>query len=92
MIRPATASVSCGAISFMFGELVGHRRRQLLADGPLGYPGADPVGQRQLAAEVVRLLGADPEVGAYRRDPVLLAEPGAGQPAVARTGFADRQR
>ena len=63
-------------------ELVGHRRRQLLADGPLGYPGADPVGQRELAAEVVGLLGADPQVGAHRRDPVLVVQPGAGQPAV----------
>ena len=40
------------------GELVGHRHRDLLAGRPFGDAGADRLGQRQLAAEVVRALGA----------------------------------
>ena len=83
MIRFATASVSCGRDRVHVGEAVGHRDRQLLAGGPLGDAGADLVGERQLAAEVVRALGADPEVGADGGDPVVLAQAGAGLPAVA---------
>ena len=64
------------------GELVGHRRRQLVGDWALGHAGADPVGQGELAAEVVGFLGADPQVGAHRGDSVLVAQPGARQPAV----------
>ena len=65
------------------GELVCHRDRQLLAGGALGDAGSDLLGQRQLPSQVVRLAGADPEVGAHGGDAVLLAEAGAGLPAVA---------
>ena len=65
------------------GEPVGHRHRDLLAGRALGDAGADRVGERELAAEVVGALGRDAEVGADRGDPVGLGQPGAGLPAVA---------
>ena len=65
-------------------ELVGDRRRQLLAGGALGDAGADLLGQGQLSAQVVRLAGADPEVGADGGEAVLVAQAGAGLPAVAK--------
>ena len=65
------------------GEAVGHRHRDLLAGRALGDAGADRVGERELAAEVVGALGRDAEVGADRGDPVGLRQPGAGLPAVA---------
>ena len=54
------------------GEAVGHRDRDLLAGRALGDAGADRVGERELAAEVVRALGRDAEVGADGGDPVGL--------------------
>ena len=83
VIRFATASVSWGANLVHLGEPVGHRDGQLLASGALGDAGADLVGERELAAEVVCALGADPEVGEDSGDPVLVAHAGAGRPAVA---------
>ena len=65
------------------GELVGHRDRQLVAGGALGDAGSDLLGQRELPLQVVRLAGADPEVGAHGGDALLLAEPRARLPAVA---------
>ena len=50
--------------------------------GPFGDAGADRLGQRELAAQVVGLDGADAEVGADGGDPVALAQAGAGGPAV----------
>ena len=65
-------------------ELVGDRRRQLLAGGALGDPGADLLGQRQLPAQVLCLAGADSEVGADGGEAVLVVQAGAGLPAVAK--------
>ena len=65
------------------GEPVGHRHRDLLAGRAFGDAGADRLGERELAAEVVRALGRDAEVGADGGDPVGLRQPGAGLPAVA---------
>jgi hypothetical protein len=64
------------------GELVGHRHRDLLAGWPFGDAAADRLGQAELAAEVVRPLRGDAEVGADGSDPVLLAQASAGPPAV----------
>ena len=50
--------------------------------GPLGDAFADRLGEGELAAEVVRALGGDAEVGADGGDPVVLAQAGAGLPAV----------
>ena len=72
VIRFATASVSCGRDLVHVGEAVGHRDRDLLAGRALGDAGADRVGERELAAEVVRALGRDPEVGADGGDSVGL--------------------
>jgi hypothetical protein len=69
------------------GELVCHRDRQLVAGGTLGDEGADLLGQGQLTLQVVRLAGADSEVGADGGDAVLLAEAGAGLPAVGELGL-----
>ena len=63
------------------GEAVGHRHRDLLASRALGDTGANRIGERELAAEVVRALGRDPEVGAHRDDPIRLPQPGARVPA-----------
>ena len=49
---------------------------------PFGDAGADRLGQRQLAAEVVRALGRDAEVVADRGDPVGVEQSGARLPAV----------
>ena len=65
------------------GELVGHRDRELPGGGPLGDAFADLVGERELAAQVVRLARGDAEVGADGGDPVVLAQAGARGPAVA---------
>ena len=54
------------------GEPVGHRHRDLLAGRALGDTGADRIGERELAAQVVGALGRDAEVGADRGDPVGL--------------------
>ena len=54
------------------GEPVGHRHRDLLAGRALGDAGADRIGERELAAQVVGALGRDPEVGADGGDPVGL--------------------
>ena len=64
------------------GKLVGHRDRDLLARGSFGDTGADLLWQGELAAQVVRPLGGDAEVGADGDDPVGLAQPGASLPAV----------
>ena len=64
------------------GELVGHRDRDLLAARSFGDAGADRLGEGELAAEVVRPLRGDAEVGADGGDPVGLAQAGAGLPAV----------
>ena len=45
------------------GELVGHCRRQLVGDWPLGHALADPVGQGELAAEVVGFFGDSSSFG-----------------------------
>jgi hypothetical protein len=55
------------------GEAVGHRDRQLGAGGALGDPLADLLGEGELAEQVVRLAGADPDVGADGGDPVVVA-------------------
>jgi hypothetical protein len=60
------------------GESVGHRHRELLAGRALGDTGADRIGERELAAEVVGALGRDAEVGADHGDSV-----GSGSPARA---------
>ena len=64
------------------GQLVGHRHRDLLAARPLGDAPANLLGERELAEEVVRPFGRDPQVRADRGDPVGVREPGAGLPAV----------
>ena len=69
------------------GEAVGERGRQLVPGGAFGHPGADGFGQRQLAAQVVRLLGRDAWVGADGRDPVRFGKSGARLPAVAELGL-----
>jgi len=83
LIRFATAWVSWGGGVVHVGEPVGEGDRQLLAGGALGDAGADLIGEGQLPAQVVRPSGADPEVGADRGDAVVLAQSGAGLPAVA---------
>ena len=65
------------------GEAVGHRHRDLLAGRALSDTGADRIGERELAAEVVRALGRDAEVGTDGGDPVGLRQAGARVPAVA---------
>ena len=64
------------------GEAVGHRDGELVAGGPFGDALADRVGERELAAQVVRALGGDAEVGADREDALVLGQAGAGVPAV----------
>jgi hypothetical protein len=54
------------------GEPVGHRHRDLPAGRTLGDTGTDRIGKRELAAQVVRALGRDAEVGADGGDPVGL--------------------
>ena len=63
------------------GEPVGHRHRDLLAGRALGDAGADLLGERELAAEVVRALGRDAEVGADGGDPVGLRAARRGPPS-----------
>ena len=65
------------------GQAVGHRDRELRFGRALGDARADGVGERELAAQVVGLAGADAEVCADGGDPVLVAQAGAGGPAVA---------
>ena len=74
------------------GEPVGERGRQLVAGGALGDARADRFGQRELAAQVVGLLGRDAEVGADGGDPVRFGQPGAGLPAVAELGLLVDER
>ena len=64
------------------GEAVCHRDRELLAGGALGDAFADRLGEGELAAQVVRALGGDAEVGADREDAVVVWQAGAGVPAV----------
>ena len=64
------------------GELVCHRDGDLLARGSFGDAGADVLREGELAAEVVGPLRRDPQVGADGGDPVGVAQPGAGLPAV----------
>ena len=64
------------------GEAVGHRHRQLRAGGAFGDALADRLGEGELAAQVARALGVDPEVGADGGDPVVVVEGGARLPAV----------
>ena len=66
------------------GQAVGHGHRQLAAGGAFGDAGADRLGERELAAQVVRLLCADAEVGAHGGDAVVIDKAGAGLPAVAK--------
>ena len=68
----------------MSARRLAHRDRQLFAGGALYDSRSDPVRQCEPAAEVVRALRADPAVGADRGDPVVLAQAGAGRPAVAK--------
>jgi hypothetical protein len=65
------------------GQAVGERYRDLRSGGALGHARADRLGQRQLAAQVVGLLGRDAQVGADGGDAVHFGEPGAGLPAVS---------
>ena len=53
-----------------------------MAAGPLGDSFADRLGEGELAAQVVRALGGDAEVGAHREDAVVVWQAGAGMPAV----------
>ena len=80
-LRDGLGELGCDLVHV--GEAVGHRHRQLLTGWALGDACADLVGERELPAEVVRALGADPEVGADGGDPVVLAQSGARRPAVA---------
>jgi len=64
------------------GEAVCHGDRELLAGGALGDAFADRLGEGELAAQVVRPLGGDAEVGADREDAVVIWQAGAGVPAV----------
>ena len=64
------------------GEAVCHRDRELLAGGAFGDALADRLGEGELAAQVVRALGGDAEVGAHREDAVVVWQAGAGVPAV----------
>ena len=64
------------------GEAVCHRDRELVAGRALGDAFADRLGEGELAAQVVRALGGDAEVGAHREDAVAFAQAGAGVPAV----------
>jgi hypothetical protein len=64
------------------GEAVGQRDRQLLTGWPLGDACADLVGERQLAAEIVRAFGADSEVSADGGDPALPTQAAMGVPLV----------
>jgi hypothetical protein len=73
------------------GEAVCDRDRQLPAGGQLGDTGADLLGQGQLPAQVLSLAGVEAEVGADGGDTVLVAEAGAGLPAVAKPALADRR-
>ena len=73
------------------GEAVGHRHRDLLAGRALGDAGADRVGERELAAEVVRALGRDAEVGADGGDPVGLAAARRGPPSSRAAAPAGRR-
>jgi hypothetical protein len=66
------------------GQAVGHGHRQLAAGGAFGDAAADRLGKGELAAQVVRLLGADAEVGAHGSGAVVLGKAGAGLPAVAK--------
>ena len=50
------------------GQAVCHRDRQLLAGGALGDAFADRLGEGELAAQVVRALRGDAEVGTDRED------------------------
>jgi len=74
------------------GQPVGQRDGDLPFGGAFGDAGADRCGQRELAAEVVGAGGADAEVGADRRDPVGLAQPGAGGPAIGELGLLVGER
>ena len=69
------------------GQPVGERDRQLPFAGAFGDAGADRLGQRELAAQVVGLDGADAEVGADGGDPVGFGEAGARGPAVGELGL-----
>ena len=73
------------------GEAVGERDRQLVAGGALGDAGADRFGERELAAQVVRLLGRDAEVGADGGDPVRLRAGRRGPASSRGTGPAGRR-
>ena len=66
------------------GQAVGHGHRQLACGGAFGDPCADRLGEGELAAQVVRLLGADAEVGAHGGDAVVIDKGGAGLEAVAK--------
>ena len=65
------------------GEPVGERGRQLAAGRALGDARPDRLGQRELAAQVMRLARADAEVGADGGDPLGLGQAGARLVAVA---------
>ena len=65
------------------GELVGHGDRQLVAARAFGHAAADPLGQSELAEQVVHSSGADAQVGADGGDAVFVGQAGAGLPAVA---------
>jgi hypothetical protein len=83
VMRLATASGELRGELVHVGELVRHRRRDLLAARPLGDAGANRLGQGQLAAEVVSALRRDAEVGADGGDPVGVERSGARLPAVS---------
>jgi hypothetical protein len=69
-LRDGLGELRCDLVHV--GEAVGHRHGDLLAGRALGDAGADRIGERELAAQVVRALGRDPEVGAHRGDSVGL--------------------
>ena len=64
------------------GELVGQRHGEPVVGGALGDAFADRFREGELAAQVMRALGADAEVGADSGDPVVVVEHRAGLPAV----------
>ena len=82
-MRRATAVVSSGATVCMSASLLAIVTESCPAAGRSVTRSRICVRERELAAEVVRLLGGDAEVGADGGDAVVLAQAGACGPAVA---------
>ena len=83
VIRAATALVSSGASSFMPASWLAIVADSCSPAGRSAIRVRISLGQRQLPAQVVRLAGADSEVGADGGEAVLVVQAGAGLPAVA---------